>query len=280
VPASAAATTVIPMLVCTPPGPAGIGRCERCGDAFGKAFADDKLCRICAGRASLFIGASSAANGMTACPWLLPSCAVNARGSRQGRCSGFEASATVSLILRKEYAIIPQFTLRIANYCGFEGSQRPAANHRKFLSWQDTGVFHPGGNRKIDGDRPQGEPLWPPRCDDDPHRVPSRPARLRAVRSAMASGRAYGRAPARSTDKAGNAQHPSNAGRRDTCSAASTAGASTGAARLCHRAGWPYGAEELPHSDRASGRAGQDAISHPPAHAATCLRVRTGERRP
>ena len=24
-----------------------MGRCERCGDAFGKDFADDRLCRLC-----------------------------------------------------------------------------------------------------------------------------------------------------------------------------------------------------------------------------------------
>jgi hypothetical protein len=35
------------MLVLTRPGPAGIGRCERCGDDFGKDFADDRLCRRC-----------------------------------------------------------------------------------------------------------------------------------------------------------------------------------------------------------------------------------------
>ena len=49
-------------------------------------------------------------------------------------------------------------------------------------------------------------------------------------------------------------------------------------ARFCHRAQWPFGAEELPHANRTPGRAGKDAISHSSTHAATCLRLRTGER--
>jgi hypothetical protein len=41
-----------------------------------------------------------------------------------------------------------------------------------------------------------------------------------------------------------------------------------------------HGTEELPHVDLALGRAGENAVSRPSAHASTCLRLRTGECRP
>jgi hypothetical protein len=44
--------------------------------------------------------------------------------------------------------------------------------------------------------------------------------------------------------------------------------------------GWSYGAQKLSHADCASRRPDQDAISHPRAHAATCLRPCTDECRP
>jgi hypothetical protein len=43
------------MLILTRPGPAGIGRCESCGDDFGKDFADDRLCRLCHPRPIIFM---------------------------------------------------------------------------------------------------------------------------------------------------------------------------------------------------------------------------------
>jgi integrase-like protein len=65
--------------------------------------------------------------------------------------------------------------------------------------------------------------------------------------------------------KRGNAERASNAGRRNTRSAASTARANSRTTCVCQRAGWPYGAEELPHAGRTLGRAGHDAVS--PVHA-------------
>jgi hypothetical protein len=52
-------------------------------DMFGKDFRTISFAAS-ASRASLFIGAGSAANGMTACPWLLLSCAVNGAGIETG----------------------------------------------------------------------------------------------------------------------------------------------------------------------------------------------------
>ena len=42
---------------------------------------------------------------------------------------------------------------RIGDYYGFQGSQQQVANHRKFLSWQGAGVFHPIRDREADRDR-------------------------------------------------------------------------------------------------------------------------------
>jgi hypothetical protein len=74
------------MLICTPPGPAGIGRCERCGDDFGKAFANDKLCRICEPRIPVYrcqqCGASYAQMPIDA-PELCGKCAGIEQGTVQ-----------------------------------------------------------------------------------------------------------------------------------------------------------------------------------------------------
>src|SRR5262249_16013755 len=105
------------------------------------------------------------------------------------------------------------------------------------------------------------------------------PAGLRAVRLAMAPSRAVSGTSARSPNQARDAERPSNAGRRDTRSAASTTRANSWTVCLCHRARWSYGAEKLPHPHPPPGRAGENAVRDPPAYAAPRLRLRAGERR-
>jgi len=87
-------------------------------------------------------------------------------------------------------------------------ARQGVTNHRKFLSSSESGILHPSGNREIDGNCPEGEPLWPPRCNDDPRRLPARSARLGVVRPAMASGRAAGRLHVRRTKRGTPSVHP------------------------------------------------------------------------
>jgi hypothetical protein len=117
------------------------------------------------------------------------------------------------LTLRNKHTYFPSCTQGMTDYHAFEGSEQRLANYRKFLSWQDAGILHPSRNREIDSDGPVGQPLWPSRCDHDPYCLPTWPARLGAMRPAMASGRGGDGTLACSPDQAGNAQRASHAGR-------------------------------------------------------------------
>src|SRR6516225_936009 len=96
----------------------------------------------------------------------------------------------------------------------------------------------------------------------------------------MVAGRAGHRPATRPQGEERLAQCPPDAGRRDT--RAMTPAARTGAilARLHDRAGRADDAQGLPCAIRSDWGSGQDAIPGTPAHAATRLRLRPGERRP
>ncbi len=160
-------------------------------------------------------------------------------------------------------------------------SQRHVANHRKFLSCQDAGILHASRNREVDGHGAEVVPLWPPRCDDDPDRLPAWSARrLGAVRPAMASGRIGRRAPSTFAGPSGGrpACIPCREMKFARCDVFS---ASNRLDRMSSPlSARPDGTKKLPHANLAPRRAGKDAISDLPTHAATCLRLRTCECRP
>jgi len=72
--------------------------------------------------------------------------------------------------------------LRRGNYRDLQSSRRYSANHCKFYSYSNQGVSYRHRRRNPDGGGPQVEPPRPPRCDHDPHCVPTRPAGFRGVR--------------------------------------------------------------------------------------------------
>src|SRR5262245_53822249 len=76
------------------------------------------------------------------------------------------------------------------------GFQETRTNHRK-LDSQAT-LSHRARGRTVDGLRPQAWPLRAPRCDDDPGRLPPRPAGLGGLRPAVAADRTVRGPPARS----------------------------------------------------------------------------------
>src|SRR5262249_49803600 len=96
--------------------------------------------------------------------------------------------------------------------CGGKTEGPPAGTkHCKFAS-SNSRVPNGPGDRAPHGCRPEGKPLGPSRCNDDPDRLPPRPQGQRATRPEVVASRAVHGSATRPPRQEWLAECPSHAG--------------------------------------------------------------------